>query len=399
MSPSQIFKSFMQGGFEAATHRRRDCRRIDSINVSGHDVRCAEDYRLLARAGIKTVRDGLRWHLIEATPNTYDWSSFLPMLRAAHATGTQVIWDLCHWGVPDGLDLFSSEFPQRFAAYAGAAAALIRDERKACALTDPPFYCVINEISFWTWSGGEIEFFFPYAEGRGADFKQQLVRASIAAIKAVRAADPTARFVQAEPMIYISADPAKPEDEEWTRLQTESQFEAWDMLAGIRDPELGGTDALLDVIGINYYWNNQWVHNGEFTPPGHPQHQPLHRMLYRLWERYRRPIVITETGSEAVAEFGWLGYVLAEVRQAIRMGVPIHGICLYPVMDYPGWDDDRHCDCGLIEVDEDWDRRRLREDLAAEIAASHYAQCAEEVAAMPDYPSGTASTPLPASNN
>ena len=96
-------------------------------------------------------------------------------------------------------------------------------------------------------------------------------------------------------------------------------------------------------------------------------------MLRELWNRYGRPILITETGAEAGAGVGWLGYVSAEVRQARREGVPVEGICLYPVMDYPGWDDERHCHCGLIEVDEEWRRRWLREDLAAELRAQQVA--------------------------
>ena len=65
----------------------------------------------------------------------------------------------------------------------------------------------------------------------------------------------------------------------------------------------------------------------------------------------------------------WLGYIAAEVRQALREGVPVLGICLYPVMDYPGWDDNRHCPCGLIACSADWSQRSLRADLVAELRA------------------------------
>ena len=355
------------GGFECATHRRRDRTRLDVLATTAHDRRCAEDYALLAAAGIRTVRDGLRWHLIEAVPHVYDWSSFLPMLHAAQSTGTQVIWDLCHWGVPEDLDPFSAEFPERFAAFAGAAAALVRDENARAGVTRPQMYCAINEISFWSWVGGDTEHFHPYGEDRGAELKEQLVRASLAAIRAVRAADPGALFVQAEPIINISADDERPEDAEGAAEHTAGQFEAWDMLLGLRDPELGGAGDMLDLIGVNYYWNNQWIHEGDRTPPGHARHRPLHVMLLELWGRYERPIVITETGVESGPDFGWLGHVTAEVRQALRMGVPVLGICLYPVMDYPGWDDERHCSCGLIEISEDWSVRSLRDDFCQEV--------------------------------
>ncbi len=33
----------------------------------------------------------------------------------------------------------------------------------------------------------------------------------------------------------------------------------------------------------------------------------------------------------------------------MNAGVPVHGICLYPVMNHPGWDDDWHCPNGLID--------------------------------------------------
>ena len=56
------------------------------------------------------AREGVRWHLVEQTAGQYDFSSALPIVRAARATGTQVIWDLCHFGWPDHLDIFKPEF-------------------------------------------------------------------------------------------------------------------------------------------------------------------------------------------------------------------------------------------------------------------------------------------------
>lgn len=375
LSPS--LHSFFMGGFECATHRRRDRRRVDVIAQTKHDLHCAEDYLLLAEMNVRTVRDGLRWHLIEALPGVYDWSSFLPMLRAANSTGTQVIWDLCHWGVPDWLDIFSDDFPLRFAAFATAAARLIYDEKKRAEISDPSIYAAINEISFWAWVGGDEQYFHPFAEHRGQELKQRLVCASIAAIRAIRAMDPSARFVQPEPLIRISIDPRDHSrdlvaDSMAAAAHTAAQFESWDMLAGLRAPELGGSSDLLDIIGVNYYWNNQWIHGGPNAPAGHLQHYPLHTMLYELWERYHRPILITETGAEANAAVGWLGYVGAEVRQAQRMGASIVGICLYPVMDYPGWDDERHCPCGLIEASPEWTHRTLRASILDELKTQQH---------------------------
>ena len=65
---------------------------------------CCEDYALCRKLGFRTVRDGLRWHLIEKSPGNYDWSSWLPALEAAEQAGVQVIWDLFHYGSPDHVD-------------------------------------------------------------------------------------------------------------------------------------------------------------------------------------------------------------------------------------------------------------------------------------------------------
>src|SRR5215212_4828017 len=125
---SELFQSFFIGGFECSSHRRRDRCRLDLIAATRHDVNAAADYRALARHGITTVRDGIRWHLIEQAPGRYDWSSFLPMLHAAVDTGTQVIWDLLHWGWPDDIDIWSPAFTTGFGKFAKGVAQMVRSE-------------------------------------------------------------------------------------------------------------------------------------------------------------------------------------------------------------------------------------------------------------------------------
>lgn len=348
--------SFFAGGFESATHRRADGLQLDLIRNTNHDVFAEVDYRLLRAAGICTVRDGLRWHLIERRPGLYDWSSFLPMLHASITTGTQVIWDLCHWGIPADLDLFSPDFVQRFAAFAYACASLIAEHT-----SEPPLFCPVNEISFWSWVGGGVGAFHPHLTDRADDVKRQLLRATQAAIQAIRRVDLRARFIQPEPLINVVADRHKPEDRPEAECHAAGQYQAWDWLAA--DSE----GPSLDIVGVNYYWNNQWVHQGARVPLGHAQHRPFHLMLLEAWNRYHRPILISETGMESVAGAGWLAYICAEVRLAQRQGAEIIGICIYPVMDYPGWDDNRHCECGLIKVDADWQSRSLRPDFVAEL--------------------------------
>jgi hypothetical protein len=335
-------KSYWIAGFECSCHRRRDGRRLDLIAATRHDVHAAADYARLRRAGIAAARDGVRWHLVERSPGRYDMASLLPQVRAARDAGVQVIWDLCHYGWPDGLDIFQPELVDRFAEYARAVARLI-----AAETDEPPFYCPINEISFWSWAGGDVAYLNPFATGRGFELKAQLVRASLAAVDAVWSVDPRARILHAEPAIHVVPDPAVAVVGKAAEGQRQAQFQAWDMLAGRLWPQLGGDERFLDVVGVNYYPNNQWVLDGPGIPRGDRRYRPFRDILLEVWERYGRPLVISETGAQGEERAPWLRYVAEEVRAARRMGVPVEGICLYPVLDYPGWDDDRHCETGL----------------------------------------------------
>jgi hypothetical protein len=48
--------------------------------------------------------------------------------------------------------------------------------------------------------------------------------------------------------------------------------------------------------------------------------------------------------------------------------VPVEGVCLYPILDYPGFDDDRRCDVGLLGHAGGDGRRPVHGALAEELA-------------------------------
>jgi beta-glucosidase/6-phospho-beta-glucosidase/beta-galactosidase len=362
-SKSRLFRSFFLGGFECSSHRRSDGRRLDVIASTEHDLRSASDYRLLQQHGIRTARDGLRWHLIEHQPGMYDWSSFEPMLCAARDTGTQVIWDLMHYGWPDGIDVWSSTFVDRFGKFAGAAARLFRETSDEC-----PFWTPVNEISFFAWGGGDVGYLNPFAQGRGAELKDQLVRAAIAAIEAVRDVDPRARIVSAEPLIHVHPRSTSRVDVEVARSYTQlAQYEATDFLAGLRRPELGGKLSYLDIVGVNYYRRNQWTDRGPPLDRGDDGYVPLRDLLADVHQRYNRPMFIAETGIEGAERVRWFRYIASEVQAAIAAGTPVAGICLYPVLNHLGWDDDRYCPNGLFCGVEPHGRRSVYQPLADEL--------------------------------
>ena len=160
-------------------------------------------------------------------------------------------------------------------------------------------------------------------------------------------------------------DPVRERQAEEARL---GQFEAYDMLLGLTEPELGGGPHFAEALGFNFYPENQWFHEGSTIPLGHHDFRPLADMLVELHQRWGKPIFIAETGAEGSARPAWFQYVCSEVAAAMRRGIPVEGVCIYPVTAFPGWDDSRHAEVGLFSTPHSDGRRGVYRPLADELA-------------------------------
>jgi hypothetical protein len=337
-----LLGSYLIAGFEGSSHRRHDGRRLDLVSATQHDRHAARDYARMQKLGFRAAREALRWHLDEPEPGHFTFDAERSRIEAAARHDVTVAWDLCHFGWPDHVDPFDAAFPARFAEFAEAAASVVVSEG------DPPYwFAPMNEISFLTWAGGEVGVMNPFAVGRGAELKRQLVRAAIGAMRSIRTVAPHARFLHPEPLINVATDPDLPHERSHAVSAHDAQFEAWDMLSGLVAPELGGGPSFLDVPGANYYPDNQWIMNGGTLAIGDPNRVTLHEMLAALHKRYGKAFIISETGTEDGARATWLQSVLQDVTHARERGVPVGGVCLYPILNHPGWADDRHCHNGL----------------------------------------------------
>lgn len=345
---------------------------MDFIASTQHDRFARLDYLRLKQQGMRFGREGVRWHLVEKGTGRFDFSSVLPVVNAAREAGAHVIWDLCHFGWPDGLDLFKPAFVRHLARYGAAFAQWLANETGG-----PLFFVPVNEISFFSWASGDEGSMYPFAKGRGFELKCQLVRAAIETMERIWAVTPAARFLQVDPVINVVADPRRPWDCDAAESYRLSQYQAWDMLAGREAQFLGGSEKYLDLLGINFYPHNQWVYNlrgteriGELVTLSrrHPLYRPFREMLLELTARYSRPILIAETGAEDRRRAGWLRYVCSEVAAAQELGVEVQGICLYPILNHPGWVDDRHCHNGLWDYPDEHGNRPIYEPLARELA-------------------------------
>jgi hypothetical protein len=329
-----MFKSYFLAGFECSTGYNAHGEWIDQIATTCHDKCVDEDYGLLRDVGIYAVREAIRWPLVDRN-GQYDFSTVKPFLEASKRHEIEIIFDLFHYGYPKDIDLFSEEFPKRFADYCYAAARYVTSHTDGICYFTP-----INEPSYFAWAAGEVGLFAPHLKGLGWELKIRLARAAIAGINAIWDVCPNARIVNVDPICRVVAPFDRPDlQRDVDNFNTNAVFQSWDMLSGRLLPELGGSPRHLDIIGVNYYWTNQW----EITRPGFPLHSddprivPLRDLIRTVWQRYGAEILITETSHVREMRPIWLRQLIEEAEALIDENIPLEGICLYPILGMPEW--------------------------------------------------------------
>ena len=355
-----IFPTFFISGFECSTFLWKDGKRRDLVEETQHRRQVQRDYEILSELGIAVSREGIPWPFVDQN-GQYDFSPIDPMIDAMSRAKVLPIWDLCHYGYPDGLDPFSEDFARRFADYCRAAA-----EYVVSRLPGPYFFTPINEITFFAFCGGEWGWIAPYKKTREDRFRFRvaLCKAAIAGAKAIREVEPQARMVHIDPLVQVVAPRDRPDQIEAAYQETYvDTFLGWDILYGKEHPELGGSPEILDIVGANNYSFGQMEYREsgphQALPPGDDRIKPLCELLSLVWERYRRPMIIGETSGMGHGRAAWLKDVMEESLAAVNEGMDLQGICLFPAIDMPNWHTGQWLNNGICDlIDEDGDLRR-----------------------------------------
>lgn len=359
----KLFNTFFMGGYECADHINRSGERVNLLKETQHDIRVIEDYESMASMGLKTVREGICWSAVETAPGVFDFSEVYNRMRAAEKFSIQQIWDLIHFGYPDGVYPTHPLFCQRFVQLCEAFALFYKEYSK-----QPLFVVPINEISFLSWHSGDVRGTVPFAINSGWDIKYHLCKAAILGIKMLKNIDPECRVILVEPLVKIHVSEIQIDVHDLN----ENQFQAMDIIAGRICPELGGSENLLEILGFNYYWNCQWEVNGGPLdwPDTHQKRMPFSEILQMAYERYKKPLFISETGHFGAGRVEWLEEIMAECLISKNNGVDIKGICIYPLTDRPDWDDlTSYSECGVWNLDGNSNRLPQQEYIDAIIRA------------------------------
>ena len=351
---SGIFPTFFLSGFECSTFDWKDQGRRDLAEETQHYSHADEDYAFLASLGIGVAREAVPWPLIDKGNGDYDFSCIEPFLGAQRRHQVLPIWSLCHYGYPDGLDPLSDAFVARFCAFARAAARHVAER----AHHGPLCFCPMNEPTFWGYMGGEWGWAAPF--GNSADYRRRfavaLARADIAAVKAIREDFPDARMVHIDPLIWVVPPRDRPDlADDAHRESYDDAYLAWDLISGIKHPEYGGGPEVIDILGFNNYSFGQMElrQPGPHAAlePGDDRIRPLCELIEEAWAKYKRPCIIAETSGLHGGRPDWLNDLVEEALAAVKRGVDLHGLCLFPAVDMPNWHKPEWLHNGIADVE------------------------------------------------
>jgi beta-glucosidase len=359
------------GAFESTYLPRHD---TDIFESTGHHLNWRQDLDLLAGCGVTRLRYPVRWHRVEAEENVLDWQETDEVLHYLRDHGFRPIIDLVHHtSYPRWLKRGFAD-PRFGPAYLRYA--------EAFALRYPwvEEYTLFNEPFSTLFLAGHEGLWPPYQTGL-RNFVGQIINVLTAVTEASRAYAellPGARHVWVDTCEHHTG---AGNGTAYAEMANERRFLVLDSFLGrgydLDGPlagqlrEAGGERLLelepgrIDTLGLDYYAHCQWHFDDDGGTPHTPDPLPLAEQIHSYYQRYRLPCMLTETNirGHASDRATWFKYVLEQCEQARGMGVPLDGLCWFPVIDSTDWDSllyrsDGHIDpVGVYWLDQDLERQ------------------------------------------
>lgn len=374
-------------GVECTVNRTHE-RWSDQLERSGHASRL-DDLDRLAALGVRTVRYPLLWErTVRHAGGEPDWRWSDARLGRLRSLGIRPVVGLVHHGSgPSGTDLTDPRFPERLAGFARAVA-----ERYPWV----DAYTPVNEPLTTARFSGLYGHWYPHARGDRAWARMLLnqIRATVLAMRAVRAVDPGARLVQTEDLGQTHATPPLSYQ---AAFENARRWATWDLLCGRVDEahplwrylrSLLGSAVQLeelvrdpcppDIVGINHYLTSERFLDDrlERYPAalrggnGRDRYVDVEAvrvegchvagpraLIEATWRRYRLPVVVTEVhlGCTREQQLRWLDEVW-EAAGAVRSdGADVRAVTLWSAFGAFDWSslltrEDGHYEPGAYDV-------------------------------------------------
>jgi dTDP-4-dehydrorhamnose reductase len=358
------------GGLECTVARIGDEYR-DQIRETGHFDR-AEDLERIASLGIRTLRYPVLWETISPdSPEQADFTWHDARLARMRALGISPIAGLCHHGSgPRYTHMLDPAWPDLLARHAA---------RVAERYPDIDRYTPVNEPLTTARFSGLYGHWYPHGASY-ASFLPALVnecKATVLAMRAIRKVRPDAALVQTDDLgktfsTQTLAYQADHENERrWLtfdllcgRIDRHNPWWATFRSHGVPEADLAlflDADAAPDIIGINHYLTSERYlderigryprhHHGSNGRHSYADAEAV-RMplaaqdlgpaarLRETWERYRRPVAVTEAhhGCTRDEQLRWLAEVWSAAEDLRQEGADIRAVTVWSLFGTMDW--------------------------------------------------------------
>src|SRR5215213_4845278 len=358
------------GGIECTVARIGDDFR-DQSRETGHGDRI-EDLDRIASLGIRTLRYPVLWETISPdTPGKADFTWHDERLRRLQDLGIRAIAGLCHHGSgPRYTDMLDPAWPELLARHA---------EKVAERYPHLELFTPVNEPLTTARFAGLYGHWYPH----GTDYRAFLTcliaecKATVLAMRAIRRVRPDAQLVQTDDLGKTFSTPElayQAEHENQRRWLTfdllcgmvDRNHPWWPVFRdhGIVEEDLDlflEADAAPDIIGINHYLTSEryldqrldrypeyhWGGNGwQRYADAEAVRMPLPAAdlgpaarLRETWERYKRPVAVTEVhhGCTRDEQLRWLVDVWNAAHQVRGEGADIRAVTVWTLFGTVDW--------------------------------------------------------------
>lgn len=334
-------------------------KRVDEMEKTNHYEKWETDFQLTKEIGTNFLRYGPPYYKTHIGPGQFDWEFSDATFNRLRQLNITPIVDLCHFGIPDWMGNFQNEeFPFHFAEYAGAFA-------KRFPYLE--LYTPINEIFIAAMFSAQYGWWNECLQSDETFVKalKNLCKANVMAMHAVLKVQPNAAFIQSETSEYFH--PTTPEALPRSRFLNQKRFLSLDLTYGYpmnvsmyeyllsngmtkREYNWFGENQVKAkcIMGNDYYVTNEHlVHpNGMTQAAG--EVFGYYVITKQYYNRYRLPIMHTETNIKMPACSEWLFKQWANVQRLKHDGVPIIGFTWYSLLHQVDWDSALRNDDGNI---------------------------------------------------
>jgi beta-glucosidase/6-phospho-beta-glucosidase/beta-galactosidase len=335
--------------------------RVDEMEKCGHYKLWKTDFDLVKEMGIDTLRCGPPYYSTHLAPGKYDWGFCDETFNYLKQLNITPIVDLCHFGVPNWIgDFQNADWPMFFAEYAKAFAKRYPDIR---------LYTPVNEIFITAMFSAQYGW---WNECKTDDRSfvnalKNLCKANVLAMQAILEVQPEAVFIQSESSEYFHPD--TPDCDPLASFLNQKRFLSLDLSYGYPISvvmyeyllENGMTKAeyrwfesnLIKgncIMGNDYYVTNEHMVHEDGSTSAAGEIFGYYVITQQYFNRYRLPVMHTETNIIEPNSVRWLQTQWANVRRLKRDGIPIYGFTWYSLTNQVDWDSALRKDNGNINV-------------------------------------------------